>query len=401
MSDTTTTPLTLNTPSQLKAPANQSGPMGVAAVVLQNQSPYRLDVQFGGDTFSLPPYMADLFDLSNANGQPVTVTPHNTDQVPAGIPANVTGIWYLPDEAPASGFPATITPPAIYSLIVQQSLAQATADAIAASTLPNETAAQIQGSTLATDTGSATATGVNTLGVPIVQSGGRVFSNNAIPVKGTAPFSSAPLDLLNYQAITLEFSTPTDITTNQWQIDLSWQDGAGNQVAADTLTRYAKPDLAHGDDIVAYLQTKGRFLVVTISNESATNKNAALNINGMTDPPLNNKMTSGDFLLNANAFIAAGTTSTYWINPGTDLLSLYLTTGAPGNKLVVTVSALTGLLVEIPFFVYRNTGTSVAGQQGEGTQFNVPFGRALRIDIANNDTVDRSPAINILDVAPS
>ena len=96
------------------------------AVLLQNLSGYQLAVSVGGDSYVLPPYMADLFDLNPATAAQVAILPSNPQSSPTTLPAYVTATWYGTTELPdRSSYPATIPAPAfaVGVAVAQQLLA--------------------------------------------------------------------------------------------------------------------------------------------------------------------------------------------------------------------------------------------------------------------------------------
>lgn len=92
----------------------------LAAVALQNRSPYVLAVQVGAASYSLAPYCADLYPLA-AIGTPVTVEPANPSNA-AGVVAELTAVWYGPgDVPPTASYPAAL--PTAADFIAQQTQA--------------------------------------------------------------------------------------------------------------------------------------------------------------------------------------------------------------------------------------------------------------------------------------
>lgn len=110
-SQVTTQTITLGSPALVRPPATAPN---IGAVILQNLSPYQLAVQYLGDQYALAPYMSDYYLSNNTFGAPISLTPTDPNNNPPGLPAYVTATWYGPDDLPdATGFPATISPPAV------------------------------------------------------------------------------------------------------------------------------------------------------------------------------------------------------------------------------------------------------------------------------------------------
>lgn len=105
---TTTTPIVVGVPTQL-APPNPSANVG--AVVLQNLSGYQLTVTFAGNTYTLPPYMSDIYEPTQIGG-PVVVLAADLFNSPASVPAIVNAVWYGPGDVPDAAYPAPISAPA-------------------------------------------------------------------------------------------------------------------------------------------------------------------------------------------------------------------------------------------------------------------------------------------------
>lgn len=113
---TTTGPYTL-TPGTTTQAVPPGTVQQLAAVILQNRSPYVLAVQAGANSYSLPPYTADLYAIA-ATGTPVTVVPANPSGA-SGVLAELSAIWLAPDETPpAAAYPAAL--PVAPDAIAQQ-----------------------------------------------------------------------------------------------------------------------------------------------------------------------------------------------------------------------------------------------------------------------------------------